>query len=137
MRDLTKGRLLGSAFPFIPGMDLPPVAKRVKKKIPMKGAVKVGFKQAGRFAGPSALAFNVAQFGYAGYKLYNEVDWKPAKISGKSTTRVSRGRQSTHTSHRTKKAPSATHRSRNRCRHVDRRGKRCKLPAGHSGRHSY
>ena len=82
MRDLTKGRLLGTAFPFIPGMDLPPLAKRVKKKIPMKGAVKVGFKQAARFAGPTALAFNVAQFGYAGYKVYDK-HLKPVKISGK------------------------------------------------------
>ena len=72
MRDLTKGRLLGTVFPFIPGMDLPPLAKRVKKKIPMKGDVKVGFKQTVRFAGPAALAFNVAQFGYAGYKIYDK-----------------------------------------------------------------
>ena len=136
------GASVGAAGGIIPIVG-DPLILLARKKLP-QGAFTAGMKFGQTYiGGPIAVAGGA----YTLYDAYQS-GWRvksvrgipiPYKKSGpsRSSTLTSRGRKSTFTSHRTRKAPSATHRPRNRCRHVDRRGKRCKLPAGHSGRHSY
>lgn len=54
----------------------------------------------------------------------------------KPKIKQSRGRIGPTASHRTSKR-SGLGKRRPRCKHVDRRGRRCLRPAGHSGRHRY
>jgi hypothetical protein len=126
MTDVMKGRFIGAGLPFVPGMDIPPIAKRVYAKIPAKPLVKKGIAQVTPYSGPLALSVNVGQAAYAGYTLHQS-GWRLHRRSGRpykiKSNRVS-GRKSGRGG--PARDPKATNRfARRRRKLIPRKGRKC------------
>lgn len=147
---LGQGRLVGALGSSIPLVGDAATVGYIKKHA---GSLRgVGAKQGMKYVGgPVAVAawsyslYDVVKD--AGPSAASQVDYStrashiygleiPSSSKSKKTSRGGRGSTKSSLSNRSRRSLSAPHRSRNRCRHVYR-GKRCKLPRGHSGRHSY
>ena len=94
---------------------------------------RLGKKGIGTVAlGTAQLASDLIFFGYLAMDIFGGPD-KPRTMIN-STVTPGRGDMSSQSS---RKSARSGNRRRKRCTHRDSRGRRCVLPAGHSGRHKY
>jgi hypothetical protein len=93
---------------------------------------------AGVAAGGVVGVANLMRMAYQNRGKLPRIFYDPKMEDGyhKPITNESRGRIGPTASHRTR-IRSGLGKRRPRCKHVDKRGRRCLRPAGHSGRHRY
>lgn len=159
-RALNIGRAIGAVGSSVPGGDAGVIAFiRAKSGTPIGLGARQGMKYVG---GPAA----AISWGYLGYQNRAHISnaaarslqglsmglyeapasaWQSSPktwttpVGTKSESRVVRSKPSPTGRRRSSaqtRSPIRLGKSRNRCR-TRYRGKRCRLPAGHSGRHSY